>query len=254
MQTESEGQVMCLCRSILYEAISIGFQWPTPLIFERLASESGVLALADAAERVDTSLVEPVLSLGNSEASPDDLETEFRDLFGHTVRTSAAPYETEYGTEGLFRQPQEMSDIGAFMSAFGVALRPHGHERVDHISCECEFMAFLCRKESYALGVDDEVTLVETRQAQRLFLKDHLGRFARAFTRKVLDGTTSKFYGGLANLCRVVVVTECRRFGVGTGPESLALSDFTPDDLPATCGAGPELIDIETAAGQREAG
>jgi TorA maturation chaperone TorD len=73
-----------------------------------------------------------------------------RRLFGHTVRGEVPAYETEYGDEALFQQPQELSDLGGFMQAFGLKLRPDAHERIDHVSCECEFLAFLGYKEAFA--------------------------------------------------------------------------------------------------------
>ena len=157
-------------------------------------------------------------------------------------RGAAPPYETEYGANALFLQPQEMSDIGGFMAAFGLTVDPLGHERVDHVSCECEFLRFLCQKEAYALDAGDGETLRETRKAEKLFLKHHLGRFGPAFGRRVAREDREGFYGSLGELCAVFIEAECRRAGVPAGPEHIPLRSAEPDDVPmacaSECGAG----------------
>ena len=69
------------------------------------------------------------------------------------------------------------------MVAFGLMLRPDAHERIDHVSCECEFLCFLAYKEAYARTAGDTDMLAVTQRATALFLRDHLGRFAPAFSR-----------------------------------------------------------------------
>ena len=69
----------------------------------------------------------------------------------HRPRGTITPYETEYGNEALFQQPQELGDLMGFYRAFGLAMKQDRRERADHISCECEFLMFLALKEAYAL-------------------------------------------------------------------------------------------------------
>ena len=142
-----------MCRGILYEALALGFRPPAEETAARLASTAGAEALADAAALLDPELCDCARKLARAGLA-DGLEALadcFQGLFGHTVRGPVPPYETEYGAEGLFLQPQEMGDIGGFLRAFGLAVHPSSHERIDHISCECEFLCFLCQKEAYAL-------------------------------------------------------------------------------------------------------
>jgi TorA maturation chaperone TorD len=82
-----------------------------------------------------------------------------------------------------------MSDLTAFFRAFRLALRPGAHERSDHIACQCEFLLVLARKEAHAIAVGDGAMLDATRHAARLFLRDHLGRWAPAFGRKLAHGS-----------------------------------------------------------------
>lgn len=249
---------LALCRSALYEALVLGFLPPTNETISRLASSEGVAALADTAAVLDaawnTNLSELVLGPSAPRVppgclcSPAALEASFRKLFGHTARGLVPPYETEYGEDSLFQPLQEMSDLAGFFHAFGLGLRPSEHERIDHIACECEFMLFLARKEAYALVMDDATMLEETRRATRLFLKDHLGRWAPAFGRRLAREDRGGFYGALGELLAGYVTHECARVGVPAGPELLHLRSTSLGDAPMACGSGDELLQIETSA------
>ncbi len=243
---------VALCRSALYEALALGFRPPTAETVDRLASPEGASALADAAANLDvawgTDLADLVRAVAPSPRRPVacSLDTDYRRLFGHTARGSVPPYETEYGEDSLFLPAQEMSDLAAFFRAFGLVLNPAGHERIDHISCECEFLLFLARKEAYALERSLIAIHEGTRQAARLFLRDHLSRFAPAFGKKLAREDPGGFYGALGELCAAFVAQECARIGVPAGPEFLRLRSTSDGNVPMACGTGngPELLQI----------
>jgi DMSO reductase family type II enzyme chaperone len=245
---------LALCRSLLYEALSLGFHPPTDETVARLVSPEALRALADAVAVLDsawdTDLVTVVRGLAGSLslAWQESLQGSFRALFGHTVRGRVPPYETEYGEDSLFQPPQEMSDLGGFYQAFGLTLRPSEHERIDHIACECEFLLFLARKEAYALVQEDAAMLEETRRATRLFLRDHLGRWAAAFGRRLSREDRGGFYGALGDLLVAFVTQECARFGVPAGAELLRLRSTSLGDLPMACGPADKLLQIESRA------
>ena len=248
MSTEvASDRDAALCRSILYEALSLGFGLPTPRTRPRLVEKDAVAALAEAAAFIDSEgsagLEAAALRLAgavdkNGETD-ETLAESHRLIYGHTVRGPVPAYETEYGDDTLFQKPQEMSDIAAFLRAFGLALDPSRHERIDHISCELELVAFLARKEAHALECGDGEMLSETRTAARTFLKDHLGRFAPAFARRTIDADPEGFYGNLAALCLAFVNRECMRLSVPLGPETLRLRAPIDDKAPMACG-GPD--------------
>ena len=254
MQQAKQRQVdVALCRSALYEALALGFRPPTDESVGRLASPEGSSALADAAAALDgawgTDLAELVRRLAACTPSPSaqTLDAFYRRLFGHTVRGVVPPYETEYGEDSPFLPAQEMSDLAGFFRAFGLVLDPAGHERIDHISCECEFLLFLARKEAYALERADESLREDIRRAARLFLRDHAGRFAPAFGKKLAREDPGGFYGALGELCAAFVGQECAQTGVPAGPEVLRLRSTSDGDAPMACGTGtePELLQIE---------
>jgi len=209
--------------------------------------EENLGALAEAASILDRDGASELTLAARGLAAAKSYSTKalvelFDHLFGHTARGGIPPYETEYGTEALFQQPQEMGDLMGFYSAFGLTLNTREHERPDHISCECEFASFLALKEAYALERGEPAILEDTRKATRLFLRDHLGRFAPGFTRKLAQEAGVDFYGALADLCYRLVTLDCARFGVRYGPQSLSLRPATDDRVPMACKSGTECM------------
>lgn len=250
---------LALCRATLYNALALGFRAPTEETLARLASQDGAGALADAAAVVDANeglgLAPTVRGLpGKGRISVTELSASFRRLFGHTAHGPVPPYETEYGQEALFQQPQELADLTGFYRAFGLTLITGEHERADHVSCECEFLSFLALKEAYALEQQDVPMLEETRKATRLFLRDHLGRFVPAFTKKLTREDRDGFYGTLGELCWRFTTQECTRLGISVGPESLSLRPATVDSVPMACAGGTECAMTGESCYPEEAG
>ncbi len=251
---KSDDVDLALCRSILYEALVLGFRPPTAETMERLVSPNAVNALADAVAVLDSAWTTDLATLARrcpgSPVPPsfESLQASQRRLFGHTARGGVSPYETEYGEDSLFQPPQEMSDLAGFYRAFGLVLRPSEHERNDHISCECEFMLFLARKEAYALVQNDASMLEEARRATRLFLRHHLGRWAPAFGRRLARRDPGGLYGGLGELLVAFVSQECARVGVPAGPELLRLRSTSLGDVPMACGPADELLQIDSSS------
>ncbi|MFQ5830180.1 MAG: molecular chaperone [Candidatus Methylomirabilia bacterium] len=241
----------------MYEALALGFRRPTPETVARLASPEGAGALADAAAVLDTTrggaLAARVHSLGEW-SDLEALTASFYRLFGHTARGLVPPYETEYGEGSLFLPMQEMSDLAAFCRAFGLALAPAAHERMDHVSCECEFLMVLARKEAFALARDDPDMRESVRRAYRMFLRDHLGRWAPGFGRKLAREDPEGFYGTLGSLCVDFVTAECAAVGVAAGPDVLPLRSASPADVPMACDSREELLQIRPPPGRPEAG
>jgi len=239
---------LALARSAMWEALALGFRPPTAETVARLVSSEGARALADAAAGLDPAaggggLSALALALAvRSSATTAELGLAYGQLFGHTARGAAPPYETEYGEDSLWAPQREMSDLGGFFRAFGLRLDARARERPDHVACECEFLLVLARKEARALALGEQAMAEATARAARLFLRDHLGRWAPAFGTRLarLDG--GGFYGALGRLLVGFVAGECARTGVAAGPRFLRLRSTEPDDTPAACGpaaAGP---------------
>jgi TorA maturation chaperone TorD len=209
---------------------------------------TGREALRDAAALLDArtaseAVLPAVDALIDRAASEEDRLVTHARLFGHS-RGLVCPFETEYGAEGAYRQPQELADIAGTYLAFGLRPGPGGDERVDHVACECEFMDFLARREAFALGSRRESEDPEeakewqasVRSAARGFLRDHLGRFGRAFASRLTNEDAEGFHGALGSVLFRFLTQECGRFGLPPGSPSLELRPPLPDDTPMACG------------------
>lgn len=249
---------LAYCRATLYSALAIGFQEPTGQNLARLLEVDNRTSLMSAAKRLYPNNAPDLTSLiaafpEHSDASLAAASSRYRELFGHTVRGAVPPYETEYGNETLFQLPHELGDLMGFYHAFGLNLKPGTHERADHISCECEFLMFLALKEGYAIEHDDREMLNEVEKAQRLFLRDHLGRFLPAFASKLTRYKNAGFYELLGEVCLRFVAAECARLQVPLGAANLGLRPADDDRVPMACGNGAECGAIPGACNPEEA-
>ena len=256
-----------LCRSVLYGAISLAFHPPTLETLDELRSEKARLALPQAAALLGSGQRlgnwEPVASEADETsidlaARMDDwmqtfqpltlerLISAYGHLFGHTAKGLICPYEAEYGQEGLFQQPRHIARVAGFYQAFGLKTRDAERERADHISCELEFLDFLSRKEAFALERGEIETLEETKKAIRLFLRDHLARFGRAFSCLLREQDPEGFFGKLGDLLFDFVTFECWRLRIQPGPPVLRLRSAEPDNVPMACEGESDLVQLET--------
>lgn len=237
--TGSERDI-ALCRSVFYQILSLGFRPPTGESLRRVGSAAALAeaaAILDAGQRTMLGTRALALASPHETGNPATRQQNFDGLFGHTGRPTVPPYETEYGDDTLFERPQELSDLAGFLRAFGLKIGCVTRERIDHISCELEFLAFMARKEAHAIETNDREMTDETRKATRLFLRDHLGRFVPSFAHRVMRADPDGFYGRLAGLCLELVKTECARFAVPAGPDLLRLREPIDDKAPMACGS-----------------
>jgi TorA maturation chaperone TorD len=272
---------LALARATLYTALAEGFLPPASTGAARLRSPRAAAALETAAAVVESDaqartrgspapsaqgigvpdspatleLRAAVARLVAAVASHDPHGPAYTRLFGHTARGEIPLYETEYGAGDPIQQPHELADLAGFLGAFGLTVDPEQHERVDHVSCECEFLAFLALKEAWALECGDDETLAETRKAARLFLRDHLARFGPAFGHRLARADAAGFYGALGDALRALVETDCLRLDVETGPRLLRLRPTEEPGVPMACGdAGDSCAAAGCAMADRHGG
>ncbi len=247
-----------LARAVLYHALGASLSHTATEERRKLASPAsrdslmGAAALLDAG-RPSAEAVRPLLEewIGLAAGGAEAITETHGRLFGHS-RGLVCAFETEYGPEGGFAQPQVLADIAGSYRAFGLEAPGSQDERVDHVACECEFLCFLARKEAYtlALGVPGE-DLEIVRAAERGFLRGHLGRFGRAFASRLLKEDPAGFFGALGAVLFAFLTQECRRFGVTAGLPVLALRPPALDDAPLACGSAGgcgnpnELIQVQ---------
>ncbi|MBM4263651.1 MAG: hypothetical protein FJ145_19765 [Deltaproteobacteria bacterium] len=255
----SQTEIDCAyCRAAIYSALALGFQEPTDETLSRLMTLDSRASLAHAASLLYgdgaaeiTAAIEALPRWQRSNA--EDLAARHRLLFGHTARGVISPYETEYGNEALFQQPQELGDLMGFYRAFGLTPGQGVHERPDHVSCECEFLMFLALKEAYGLEQDEGDMLSETRKAERLFLRDHLGRFLPAFAASLDREDPAGFFGALAQLAGRFIAAECARLDVTLGPGNLGLRPAEDNNVPMACGNAGDCAALAGACASEQA-
>lgn len=199
-----------LCRSRIYQLLSGAFLYPQEELFASLERGDLLGGLKEAIAGLPGSiegLKEAALALGEVLGwldgwSRDELQAEHRRVFGHTISQECPPYETQYGTENLFQQTQQLGDIAGFYRAFGLEASEGMAERVDHLGLELEFMGFVAYKEAHALrSGEPRLEQVEVcREAQRKFLKEHLGCWSPLFTVLLKKKAREGLYWGLALL------------------------------------------------------
>lgn len=238
------GTDQALARSVLCRALQLGLALPSTSSLAALFGPRerdailGAAALLGAGPETDLAAAVEALVDGPAPALEEIRKTHDL-LFGHTLRGRVCPYETEYGAGVLFQQAQELADISGYYLAFGLRLPDGLPERPDHAACEIEFYQFLALKETYAMEGGEVEMLELTRKAGALFLRDHLGRFGRAFGARLAGEDAGGFYGRLGAALSAFLAGECRRLGVSAGPELMELRSTEDDAVPMACGAEP---------------
>jgi len=194
-------------------------------------------ATSTTASQLREAAAELGLPAGEGFAAPRSAAA-YDELFGHTVRGPCPAYESEYGEPRGMRFSHEIGDLQGFYRAFGLKPSPAAPERSDHVSVECEFLAFLALKEACASELHGAEKADLCRDASTRFLGEHLGRFAPALARRVLRRARDPFYRAAAELLGAAAKRDAKELGVPVGPEELDLrSDAgTPDDACISCG------------------
>jgi TorA maturation chaperone TorD len=123
-----------------------------------------------------------------------DLQSEHRRVFTNVITLDCPPYETLFGNDHVFAQSHVMGDIAGFYKAFGVELSKDIHERLDHLSVEFEFMHFLTYKESYSRCHDGKEKTDIVVEAQKKFVKNHIGRWVPLFCRMLAKKADSGLF------------------------------------------------------------
>ncbi|HEU4685667.1 MAG TPA: molecular chaperone TorD family protein [Nitrospira sp.] len=155
-----------------------------------------------------------------------DLQAEHRRVFSNVITLDCPPYETLFGNDHVFAQSHVMGDIAGFYKAFGVELSKDIHERLDHLSVEFEFMHFLAYKESYSRchdGADKTQIVVD---AQKKFVKNHIGRWVPLFCRMLVKKADSGLFKLVADMTSEWMDFETAFLAVTPQPYSEA--DYRP--------------------------
>jgi TorA maturation chaperone TorD len=237
-----------LCRSKLYLLVSWGYLYPEDdELLEYLQSgefvEDGRAALEglkkelkgvggeESQERLQSvaahfDAIEEWISSEGENWNIQDLRDEHRRVFSNVIALDCPPYETLFGNDHIFGQSYVMGDIAGFYSAFGLQLSPDIHERLDHLSVELEFMHYLSYKESYAILHDGREKLKTVLEAEKKFVKEHIGRWVPLFSGMLKRKADYGFYKILADFTTDWMAFEIAFLGVT--PEPYSETDYRP--------------------------
>ncbi|MDH4152758.1 MAG: molecular chaperone TorD family protein [Nitrospira sp.] len=155
-----------------------------------------------------------------------DLQSEHRRVFSNVITLDCPPYETLFGNDHVFAQSHVMGDISGFYKAFGVELSKDIHERLDHLSVEFEFMHFLAYKESYSLCHDGPEKTQIVVEAQKKFVKNHIGRWVPLFCRMLAKKADAGLFKLVADMTAEWMDFEAAFLAVT--PQPYTETDYRP--------------------------
>lgn len=237
-----------IARLVLYRFLAAVFSEPTleahSWFCGKQVQADIETAIGHLAEKAD----EPILAeiaracLRRLAATEFDVwRNHYAAAFGHAARGPCPLNEMEYGdlhADPLYG-PHRLADLAAFYRAFNLRVAEDAAERHDHLAIELEFFAVLAAREAYAVEHElDQEAIQVCLEAQRKFLRDHLGRWTPAFARRLERGSGSELLASVAVLLRGVIEADCRRLHVRPGSEDLLLRpvDQSADSACTSCG------------------
>ncbi len=200
----------CLARAQVYRLLARGFGRPDRALQSLVKAGRFRRALEEALAALDgTDAIRAVAGLRDS-----GLDSEFVRLFSPSVDGNCPPYETEYTGAHVFMGAQQLADVAGFYRAFGLTVSSRLRDRPDHIAAELEFMYVLALKEARAFARGERANAGLCRDAQRKFLRDHLGRWLGAYSHRLSARAGEGFYDALAGVARAFVERDARRLRV----------------------------------------
>lgn len=245
-KTQFDDIERLLCRSELYKALACYYRHPSLVDMNNYSNEQKE-SLDDAITQLRNSNKEKLRTSMKAlihESISINLQEWillYENCFSHTAHGTVSSYELEYGEEHTHRQPQQLGDIAAFYNAFGLRLNKNRHERVDHISIECEFMHFLSFKEAYALERGNKDGAEICRQASCRFLTEHLGRWAPSFALRLSRHIKVGLFKHLADFTFGFISEDCNAQGIKPGSSNLPIRSVNEnyDSGCVTCSLKP---------------
>jgi nitrate reductase assembly molybdenum cofactor insertion protein NarJ len=240
--TASASHEADAARQFIYQFLALALSDPRSPRWQRLLHSQFQQAARSAADLLRLELPPAPTPLAPGELPPEclDLGSVLRFLrplprmqelydatFGLVLSNKCPACETEFSRQTfVISRSQQMADIAGFYRAFGLDKSADARERIDHISLELEFMAFLIAKATLAASRDGDDAAINAsicRDAQAEFFRDHLAWWVPAFAlilRRRADGierpdqlleTPATFFGAVAVcLAQFVALERCR--------------------------------------------
>ncbi len=224
-----------LARAALYEFLVHSFAFPSEAHRDVLRATVGpILAgLSTGDPAVDAPLG---ILLRALDEPLETVRAEHAAIFTHIEPMDCPPYESAHVPADIFRQTEVMADVAGFYRAHGLFVGGAERERPDHIVTELEFVAFMARKEAYALEHLGSDEVAECRRTRDHFLRDHLGCWGPDFGRRVALVGGSTAIGTAGELLAAWLDADLEDLGI-TPAQRLTEPVPQPEPDDDSCGA-----------------
>jgi TorA maturation chaperone TorD len=211
VRAEAEPAVRrALERAAGWRLVGAAFAYPTAPRLAAVAADARQIAEGEHPPAVRQAL--QALAAAADGADPEAVAAEYVFLFDRQV--TCPPWEGAWGDgPRLADRPALIADVAGFYRAFGLEPAGAQPDTEDHLVAEAEFMSALAIKEAWALAQGEDGAATITRDAQRAFLTDHLGRWAGAFAQALGGATPLAYYTAAAALLEVWVEVEVTTLG-----------------------------------------
>jgi len=199
-------------RANAYGFLARLFSYPRRETFQILSHEDIFEAFNGLGEKLVTQanqIIELLRALGHEEVCEEYVQT-----FGHVISAECPPYETAYGESHVFQQTQGLADIAGFYKAWGIDIASDAHDRLDHISAECEFMSFLLLKLDYFSSKDEKEAEEICIDSAKKFLEEHLGKWVPIFSALVMKKSPGGLYHKAVKLLKEFIEKETEISGI----------------------------------------
>ena len=131
-----------------------------------------------------------------------NMQADYTRLFIGSGKVLAPPWESvHFGDDRLIFQ-QRTLEVRAWYKRFGLEAEKIHREPDDHIGLELLFLSHLATLGIQALNEQDNARFEELLDAQREFIKKHLGAWALTWCGLIERNAQTDFYKGLAHLTR----------------------------------------------------
>jgi TorA maturation chaperone TorD len=162
------------------------------------AADTVPVALAPASDAPTTTIDEFLEALSVASSVPEDLNTEYTQLFIGPGKLSAPPWESVYtsGERVIFQR--STLEIRNFYRSQGFIPQLYPKVADDHIALELDFLRLLAERALDAWCEKDKIAYTEALQAGSDFLAEHLLCWIDRFAWDLALSEKSTFYSTLA--------------------------------------------------------
>jgi DMSO reductase family type II enzyme chaperone len=233
-------------RANLYRFLSLAFAYPTADLFREL--REGLIPARVAAETLSPELgaLTERAAAALQERDRPLLASEYRKTFSFSASPDCPLYECAYSAKHVYQEVQSLADLAGFYTAFGLEI---AGERPDGLAAELEFAALLALKEGVARekGLKPEAGVC--REGSRLFLREHLARWAGNIGRRIELLAAGRAYEHLGRLLAAFASHEIEALKLGPIDfyQETPNPPQPPDDgsCPAEEGLGATALDLQ---------